>query len=39
MKKEDYNKPKLINLGSVAIKTLSGGNGPASDNGNNMMAS
>lgn len=39
MKKKIYKTPVLKNFGSVALNTQSNGDGPASDNGNNMMAS
>lgn len=39
MKKKVYIQPKLINLGSVAIQTLSTGLNTNSDSGNNMMGS
>ena len=39
MKKKVYVEPKLINLGSVSIKTQSHANGPSSDSGSNLMGS
>ena len=37
--RKSYHSPKLSNFGTVAQLTLQNGNGPASDAGNNMMAS
>lgn len=39
MKKKVYLQPKLVNLGSVAIRTQDHANGPSSDSGNNAMGS
>lgn len=39
MEKKTYVEPKLINLGSVSMKTQSHADGPSSDSGTNQMGS